>query len=145
MTNINRTVVLNSLIKHETLTITDMAKEKNLGVIPDKAHLNYLIKELIESGHVETLNGVIPSTYTITSKGIQEGERYPTIAEYINDWNKITPVAREALVSIDDQKLDSIMDMGEWKMPYYDMICFTIYREASIIGQIALWRRLLGY
>jgi hypothetical protein len=78
-------------------------------------------------------------------KGLQEGERYPTIEEYINDWNKITPIAREALVSIDDKKLDSIMDMGEWKMPYYEMISFTIYREASIIGQLALWRRLLGY
>jgi hypothetical protein len=78
-------------------------------------------------------------------KGIQEGERYPSIEEYISDWNKITPIAREALVLIDDQKLDSIMDMGEWKMSYYEMICFTIYREASIIGQVALWRRLLGY
>lgn len=78
-------------------------------------------------------------------KGIQEGERYPTIQEYINDWNKITPIAREALVKIDDQKLDSTIDMGGFKMTYYEMICFTIYREASIIGQIALWRRLLGY
>jgi len=78
-------------------------------------------------------------------KGLQVGERYPTIQEYINDWNNITPIAREALVSIDDQKLDSIMDMGAWKMPYYDMISFTIYREGSLIGQVALWRRLLGY
>jgi hypothetical protein len=78
-------------------------------------------------------------------KGIQEGVRYPSIEEYISDWNKITPAAREALVSIDDQKLDSILDMGTWKMTYYEMICFNIYREASIIGQLALWRRLLGY
>jgi hypothetical protein len=78
-------------------------------------------------------------------KGIQEGERYPSVAEYTRDWNKITPIAREALVSIDDAKLDSTIDMGGFKMTYYEMICFTIYREASIIGQIALWRRLLGY
>lgn len=78
-------------------------------------------------------------------KGIQESERYPTIQEYINDWNNITPIAREALVLIDDQKLDSTIDMGGFKMTYYEMICFTIYREASIIGQLALWRRLLGY
>ncbi len=78
-------------------------------------------------------------------KGLQEDERYPTIQEYINDWNNITPIAREALVTIDDQKLDSIMDMGAWKMPYFDMISFSIYREGSLIGQIALWRRLLGY
>jgi hypothetical protein len=78
-------------------------------------------------------------------KGIQEGERYPSVAEYINDWNQITPIAREALVKIDDAKLDSMIDMGGMKMSYYELICFTIYREASIIGQLALWRRLLGY
>lgn len=78
-------------------------------------------------------------------KGIQEGEGYPSVAEYINDWDKITPIAREALVKIDDEKLDSLFDMGGMKMPYYELICFTIYREASIIGQLALWRRLLGY
>lgn len=75
MSNINRTVVLNSLIKHETLTITDIRKEENLGMIPDVVHLNFLLNELIESGHVNTLGGVVPCTYTITDKGIQEGER----------------------------------------------------------------------
>jgi hypothetical protein len=78
-------------------------------------------------------------------KGIQEGAKYPTNAEYIADWDRVTPIAREALVKIDDQKLDSILDMGGWKMTWYEMISFTIYREASMIGQLALWRRLLGY
>lgn len=79
------------------------------------------------------------------NKGIQNGVQYPAIAEYIGDWERITPEAREALVTIDDRKLDSEMDMGGMKMTYYEMICFSIYREASIIGQLALWRRLLGY
>lgn len=78
-------------------------------------------------------------------KGIQAGAKYPTVEEYIKDWERITPEAREALVAIDDKKLDSKMDMGGMKMTYYEVICFTIYREASIIGQLALWRRLLGY
>ena len=78
-------------------------------------------------------------------QGIQEGASYPTTTEYLADWQRITPEAREALVMIDDQKLDSLIDMGGMKMTYYEMICFTIYREASIIGQLALWRRLLGY
>ena len=38
-----------------------------------------------------------------------------------------------------------MFDMGGMKMTYYELISFTIYREASIIGQLALWRRLLGY
>ena len=46
---------------------------------------------------------------------------------------------------MDDKKLDSLFDMGSWKMTYYELVSFTIYREASIIGQIALWRRLLDY
>jgi hypothetical protein len=78
-------------------------------------------------------------------QGIQAGVKYPTIAEYIRDWERITPEARKALVTIDDKKLDSEIDMGGMKMTYYEMICFSIYREASIIGQLALWRRLLGY
>ena len=71
----NRTTVLNSLIKHETLTISDLRKHKNMGFIPDNLHLDFLLQELIESGHIDTLNGITPLTYTITSKGIAEGER----------------------------------------------------------------------
>lgn len=79
------------------------------------------------------------------NKGIQDGVQYPTSAEYISDWEKITPQAREALVTIDDKKLESEIDMGGMKMTYYELITFSIYREASMIGQLALWRRLLGY
>jgi len=75
MININRTVVLNSLIKHETLTILNIRKAEYLGMILDNVHLNFLLNELIESGHVDTLNGVRPLTYTITTKGITEGAR----------------------------------------------------------------------
>ena len=79
------------------------------------------------------------------NKGIQEGAQYPTAEDYLNDWKRITPEARGALLTINDEKLDSEIDMGGMKMTYYEMICFSIYREASIIGQLALWRRLLGY
>lgn len=75
MTIINRTTVLNSLIKHETLTIDNIRNPENLGVKPDTVHLNYLLTELVESGYLDTLDGVSPITYTITSKGIEEGER----------------------------------------------------------------------
>ena len=78
-------------------------------------------------------------------KGIQTDAKYPSLSEYRSDWERITPEARQALVTIDDTKLDSEIDMGGMKMTYYEMICFSIYREASIIGQLALWRRLLGY
>ena len=74
MTNINRAVVLNTLIKHETLTIVDIRKAENLGMIPDNVHLNFLLNELIESRDIQTLSGVTPLTYTITTKGIAEGK-----------------------------------------------------------------------
>ena len=79
------------------------------------------------------------------NKGIQEGIPYPSNDEYLKDWQTISPVARQVLVDITDEKLDSIIDMGDMKMSYYELITFTIYREASIIGQLALWRRLMGY
>jgi hypothetical protein len=75
MSNINRQIVLNSLIKHETLTIEDIGKKENLGIVPDKIDLNSLLEELMEGGYISDLDGVVPVTYTITSKGIEEGER----------------------------------------------------------------------
>jgi len=78
-------------------------------------------------------------------KGIQEGARYPSNGTYLQDWEKVTPLAREALAAMNDEKLDSLFEMGDMKMTYYDLSSFTIYREANMIGQLALWRRLLGY
>lgn len=79
------------------------------------------------------------------NKGIQDGVKYPTTTEYLADWDKVSPAAREALIAADDDKLNSEIDMGFMKMSLYEMISFTIYREASLIGQLALWRRLLDY
>jgi hypothetical protein len=79
------------------------------------------------------------------NKGIQDGAKYPSNAEYLKDWEKVSPTAREVLATVTDEKLDSEIDMGFMKMSYYELISFTIYREASIIGQLALWRRLLDY
>lgn len=79
------------------------------------------------------------------NQGILTNAKYPSVAEYLKDWETISPLAREALVAIGDKKLDSTMDMGGMKMTYYEVISFTMYREANMIGQLALWRRLLGY
>ena len=81
MTSINRTMVLKSLIKHETLTILNIRKAEYLGMVPDNIHLNFLLNELIENDYVNTLNGVTPLTYTITTKGITEGARLNNIEE----------------------------------------------------------------
>lgn len=78
-------------------------------------------------------------------KGIQEGEKYPSSQDFLTDWDKISPVLRENLMNVSDEKLDEIIKMPDFEMTNYELFTFMTYREANMIGQIALWRRLLGY
>ncbi len=74
-TKISRQQVLNTLIKHETLKITDIIDPVNIGAKPEPGHLQKILDELVASGLVTTLDGADPLTYTITEKGIEEGAR----------------------------------------------------------------------
>lgn len=78
-------------------------------------------------------------------KGIQEGVTYPSLAEYKKDWEIISPIYRNALINVSNEKLNSTYEMEGMSMPYFDLFAFMTYREASCIGQIALLRRQLGY
>lgn len=79
-------------------------------------------------------------------QGIKDDVTYPSLSAYREDWNRVTDVLRNAMLNVDDETLDKILDMGEgMKMPYFDAIAYGIHREAYVIGQIGLWRRLLGY
>ncbi|RZL48811.1 MAG: DinB family protein [Pedobacter sp.] len=78
-------------------------------------------------------------------KGIQELESYPTLEEYEKDWKKITPLLREKLLNATEEELDKVLEYPGMSFPVFEMTSFDIYREANCIGQIALWRRLLGY
>ncbi len=75
MLTLNRKLLLNSLIQHETLTLTDIGREKNLGLTPNKHHLQLLLDELEQDSFIQKLSGAIPCTYTVTDKGIAEGNR----------------------------------------------------------------------
>lgn len=80
------------------------------------------------------------------NKGIQDNVTYPSLTQFKKDWETITPGLRDALSNVKDEKLDESFEMmPDMRMTYFDLITFIIYREANIIGQIALWRRLLGY
>jgi uncharacterized damage-inducible protein DinB len=80
------------------------------------------------------------------NQGIQDGVIYPSLLIFKKDWEKITPVLRNALHTVKDEKLDQSFEMMPgMRMTHYELISFIIYREANCIGQIALWRRLLGY
>lgn len=78
-------------------------------------------------------------------KGIQDNVTYPPLELFKTDWEKISPVAKDTLLKVTDEKLDSIFEMEGMKMPHFDVAAFHIHREAYVIGQIGLWRRLLGY
>lgn len=71
---ITRKVLLDTLIRHETLTINDICKEENLGMVPNEGQLKYLLQGLTAEGFLQILAGVSPYTYTITTKGIEEGK-----------------------------------------------------------------------
>jgi hypothetical protein len=75
MLTLNRKLLLNTLIKHETLTLSDIGREKNLGLRPNKHHLQLLLDELEEDSYIQQLHGAAVCTYTITVKGITEGKR----------------------------------------------------------------------
>ena len=80
------------------------------------------------------------------NKGIQEGIEYPPLETFKKDWENITPTLRDLFMNVSDAKLDETFEMMPgMKMTYYELITFIIYREANCIGQVALWRRLLGY
>ncbi|MEO6550664.1 MAG: DinB family protein [Ferruginibacter sp.] len=79
-------------------------------------------------------------------QGIRDGVQYPSLASLEKDWEKISPVLKDALLNLTDERLNSPFEMMPGlTMPFYDLVTFTTYREANCIGQIALWRRLLGY
>lgn len=79
-------------------------------------------------------------------KGIQDGITYPSLDSFKKDWKRVSPVLRDALVQLTDDKLDTSFEMMPgFKMTIYELISFCSYREANCIGQIALWRRLLDY
>ncbi len=78
-------------------------------------------------------------------KGIRDGIQYPTLAIYKNDWQQISPLLKEGLENITEEQLEKPFEMPGETMNFYDLISFLTYREANCIGQIALWRRILGY
>lgn len=78
-------------------------------------------------------------------QGIRDGEKYPPLEDYLADWNKISPRLREIISDLPAEKIDSIFEMEGMKMSHFELLSFDIYREANIIGQLVLWRRLLGF
>ena len=81
------------------------------------------------------------------NKGIQDGVTYPALAEFKKDWENISTVLKEALVNISEDQLNGPdpFDMPGGDYTFFDTLTMCIDRESYCIGQIGLYRRLLGY
>lgn len=129
--------------------ISDEDALKRLGTKAN--HINWLAGSLLqERFELANLLGVdIKSSSDELFKhhqGIKD-QQYPTLATYQDQWNAISPILREKLLSVTDDELDKVIDfpVEQMSFPLFEMVSFNTYREANCIGQIALWRRLLGY
>ena len=114
-------------------------------------HINWLAGSLLqERFELANLLGVdLKSSADELFKhhqGIKD-EKYPTLDTYKDQWNTISPILREKLLNVTDEELDKVIDfpVEQMSFPLFEMVSFNSYREANCIGQIALWRRLLGY
>ena len=80
-------------------------------------------------------------------QGIKDGVKYPALSQFLSEWNAITPILKEILINLND---DQLHGPDPFKMPggeysFLDSLTFMIDRESYCIGQIGLYRRLLGY
>lgn len=80
-------------------------------------------------------------------KGIQDDITYPSLTEFKTDWETISPVLRDALVNVTPEQLEGPDPYGMpgENLTFLDSITACADRESYCIGQIGLWRRLLGY
>jgi len=114
-------------------------------------HVAWLTGSLVEQRY--ELAGMLGVSKTSSAndlfkdnQGIKDGVEYPSLDIFRKDWDAITPELRTALCEVTSEKLDEQFEMMPgMNMSHYDLVTFIIYREANCIGQIALWRRLLGY
>lgn len=80
-------------------------------------------------------------------QGIKEEVAYPALDEYRKDWERISPVLREIMAGFTEEQLSGPDPYEMPGGPYtlFDTITFCTDRESYCIGQLGLWRRLLGY
>jgi hypothetical protein len=79
-------------------------------------------------------------------KGIQDNVEYPSLDEYRKDWELITPKLKEAMLNTSEEKWNEPEPWGMgMDLTLFDGFVFSMDRESYCIGQIALYRRLLGY
>ena len=81
------------------------------------------------------------------NRGIQDNITYPPLADFKKDWENISIVLKDALNNLSEDQLNGHdpFDMPGGNYTFFDAITMCIDRESYCIGQIGLYRRLLGY
>jgi hypothetical protein len=80
-------------------------------------------------------------------QGIKDDAVYPSLDQYRKDWGILTPVLKETMLNLREEKLNGPdpFEMPGANYTFFDSLTFCIDRESYCIGQIGLYRRLLGY
>lgn len=83
----------------------------------------------------------------LNHKGIQDGIPYPPLDELRKDWSTITPLLKATLANLSEEALagPDPFEMPGGDYTFFDSFTFCLDRESYCIGQLGLWRRLLGY
>jgi uncharacterized damage-inducible protein DinB len=79
-------------------------------------------------------------------KGIQDDVTYPSLEEYRKDWNNVSAALKEGLQNLTEEQLNGAdpFNMPGGNYTLFDSIVFSIDHESYFLGQLGLFRRLLG-
>ena len=104
--------------------------------------VRYIIANAVGIGKKQTSDALFEN-----NKGIQDNITYPSLAEFKKDWENISGILKDALDNLSEDQLNGPdpFDMPGGDYTLFDTLTMCIDREAYCIGQIGLYRRLLGY
>lgn len=114
-------------------------------------HIAYIagrmIYERYELAKAINVNADLTTTKEFTDfKGIQDDVTYPSLEDYKKDWDIISAALKEGLQKLTEEQLNGAdpfnMPGGDYTL--FDSIVFTIDHESYFLGQLGLYRRLLG-
>jgi len=133
--------------------LVDISEEDAINRLGTKAnHIAWLAGSLVYERYaiVNAVGGQIdytPNELFVNHKGIQEGATYPSLQQYKNEWELLSPVLKHVLENLTESQLNGPdpFEMPGKDLMLFDTLTFCVDRESYCIGQIGLYRRLLGY
>jgi uncharacterized damage-inducible protein DinB len=114
-------------------------------------HIAYIAGRMIYERH-ELAKGININIDLATTKefqdfkGIQDEVAYPSLEAYKKDWDTISTALKEGLQQLTEEQLNGPdpFNMPGGNYTLFDSIVFSIDHESYFLGQLGLYRRLLG-